>query len=257
MRAVPALLALALAPGCVHRAAADRLPEPWRFEARAATGVVRVLPVVDLHDEIPVELGSFVGLPVPEPRAALRARRTEQLQQVPAALGERLPGAVNGQLGLAWDGQFRHAPWPVGARERLREALEQPGTKELDAMLAELASRGPEATLFTWVREVDGDPVSRHGFPGDTVNTVAGPVHVSHRDEPYVVTLVAGLALVTRDGEVLIRYEYAYHTVLSGDLTARDAAGDLARRMAVDIVKVWATEAELDRAGTRVAADLW
>ena len=254
--ALGSLIALS---ACAHRGASDGIHEPWRFEAQAAKGEVRVLPMLQLHDEIPVELGSFVGVTIPYERQRLRAKRTAQLEAVPQALGERLPGAVNGLLGTTWEGQFRHSAWPMGAQEKLRVTLETDKKNgSLDAVLEEIAATGgAQATLFTWVREVDGDPVSMHGFPGATVTTPVGPVHVNHRDEAYVVTLDVGLALVTNDGEVLIRYEHQYRTLLSGGLGSQEAAGDLARLMASDVTKVWATEAELSRTTTLLAQETW
>lgn len=244
---------------CAHRGAADGIHEPWRFEAQAARGEVRVLPVLQLHDEIPVELGSFVGVTIPYERQRLRTLRTAQLGELPHALGERLPGAVNGQLGDTWDGQFRHSAWPMGAQEKLRAGLDA-GRRNgvLDAVLGEIAQTGgAQATLFTWVRAVDGDPVSMHGFPGATVETPVGPVYVNHREEPYVATLDVGLALVTNDGEVLIRYEHQYRTLLSGGLGEVEAACDLAHNVAIDVTKVWATEAELSRTSALLAQESW
>ena len=244
---------------CAHRAAADRIPEPWKFEAQATRGEVRVLPVIAMHDEIPVEVGSFVGVTIPYERQRLREMRTAQLEGVPAAFGERLPGAVNGQLGSSWTGQFHHGAWPMGAQDKLRNALEGNGRRsDVDTILGEISSSSlAQATLFTWVREVDGDPVSMKGFPGSTINTAVGPVHVNHRDEAYVVTLQVGVALATNEGEVLIRYEHEYQTLLSGRLDEDDAAGDLARRLAADVTKVWATEAELNRSSTMLAQENW
>ncbi len=251
-------IVLLMLSACAHRGAADRIPEPWKFEAQVTRGEVRVLPVIAMHDEIPVELGSFVGLTIPYERQQLRARRTQQLEAVPASLGERLPGAVNGQLGAAWSGQFHHGAWPLGGQEKLRKALLETGkTGDVDAVLSELArGTSAEATLFTWVRQVNGDPVTLHGFPGSTVDTPVGPVHVNHRDEAYVVTLDVGLALVTNSGEVLIRYEHDYSALLTGR-SSGEAAGDLARRVADDVTKVWATEAELNRAPALLAQESW
>ena len=98
---VAALLTLS---ACATRGAADGIHEPWRFEAQVTKGEVRVLPVLPLHEPIPVELGSFVGAQIPHERQRLRTRRTAQLEEVPRAMGERLAGAVNGLLGVSWDG---------------------------------------------------------------------------------------------------------------------------------------------------------
>lgn len=236
-----------LVSGCAHHVAAEGLYQPWRFEAQEARGEVRVLPLLALHDDLPVELRSFVGRTVPWERERLRIARTTQVEAVPKALGERLPGAVNGLLAGRWEGQFHHAGWPVGSEARLKQVLTHPEQRDgLDTVLSELGRNGTaDATLVTWVDAIHGDPVSLMGFPGETVSTAVGPVHVNHRDEPYVVTLDVGVALVTREGEVLIRYEDRYATLLSGRVDEELAATDLARRMAADVTKVWATEADL------------
>jgi len=88
--------------------------------------------------------------------------------------------------------------------------------------------------------------LSSLAFPGQPVATPIRPVTVNHADEPYLVTLLCGLALVTSDGEVVIRYEDVYQTVLSGKIGPNRAAADLAGVMAEEVTKVWATEAELN-----------
>ena len=231
---------------CIKRATPESIYEPWAFEARVTAGEVRVMPIIQLHSELVVDTRSYVGIPLPFERVQKRKERTEALSNVPAALAEALPGAVNGQLGLAWHGQFHHANWPLGTADRVHAALN--GERPLDATLEEAAGTiGGEATLFTWVRELDGLPLSTLAFPGQPVVTPIRPVTVDHTDEPYLVNLLCGLALVTSDGEVVIRYEDVYQTVLSGKVGPERAAADMALVMAEEVTKVWATEAELNR----------
>lgn len=222
------------------------LYQPWTFEARVTAGEVRVVPIVQLHSELEVDTRSYVGIPLPHERLQKRKQQTEALARVPDALAEALPGAVNGQLGLAWHGQFHHASWPLGAADKVHAALN--GERALDVTLEEVAGQiGGEATLFTWVRELDGLPLSTLAFPGQAVPTPIRPVTIDHTDEPYLVNLLCGLALVTADGEVVIRYEDVYQTVLSGKVGPDRAAADMAAVMAEEVTKVWATEAELNR----------
>ena len=210
------------------------------------SGEVRVVPIVQLQSELAVDTRSFVGMPLPFERLETRRARTEALSRVPSALAEALPGAVNSQLGLAWHGQFHHSTWPMGTADRVHAALN--GERPLDATLEEAARTiGGEATLFTWVRELDGVPLSTRAFPGQAIETPIRPITVDHTDEPYLVNLLCGLALVTADGEVVIRYEDVYQTVLSGKVGPDHAASDMARVMAEEVTKVWATEAELNR----------
>ncbi len=113
-------------------------------------------------------------------------------------------------------------------------------------MLAEAAAAvGGEATLFSWVTELRGDPLTLQGFPGETVETTVGPVVLDHQEEPFLVTAEIGMALVTWDGEVVVRYEDTYEAILSAESDAGDAGQELARALAQEVVLVWANDPRL------------
>ena len=59
------------------------------------------------------------------------------------------------------------------------------------------------------------------------------------------------------EGEVLIRYEHDYTALMAGSLESHDAATDLARSIALDVTKVWATEADLGATGALLAKESW
>ena len=80
---------------------------------------------------------------------------------------------------------------------------------------------------------------------------------MNHGEEPYVVTLGVGVALVSGEGEVLIRYEHDYTALMAGGLDSNQAATDLARSIALDVTKVWATEADLGATGALLAQEAW
>lgn len=247
-------LLLPLMGGCAVKAQGSEVTQAWLFEAQPAVGEVRVLPTLVLHDELEVDLQTFVGRDVGDEQEAIRKARTRQVDEVPAALGRALPGAVNGRLGKRWSGQFRHGYWPIGASKRLERALDTSvETGTLDVALMSLAEQvGTGAVLVTWTRELAGSPVSMQGFPGDLVRTEAGDVVVDQAAETYLVRADVGVALVTPN-EVLIRYEHDYHVLLSDLSGTVGAADQMAQVMAEDVAKIWATD-ELVPTGPTLAS---
>jgi len=230
------LLALLVA-GCVKRP--DLRPEqPFVWVARPVQGDVRVLEALSAHTAPEVHLGSYLGEPLPEARVAVRTARAEQLVELPAAVGWELPGAMNGHLGPTWPGSFHAERWPAGRRDRVLDALGQ--GHGLDDALGDLArSVGGDAVLVTWVDRLAAEPLSLQGFPGDLVSTPNGPVVIDHTNEPYLVDLRVGVALVASDGEVVVRYHQDMHTVLSEARPPTVAGRQLARDLAAEVLKVW------------------
>lgn len=242
----PVTLLAGLLAGCLHQpvaAPADGLS--FAFEARPTQGEVRVVPALAVHEPLEVNLDSYLGAALPHHRELARHARTRALAEIPEAMGVALPGEVNGELGLSWGGQFRTHRLPAGPQQRLADALS--GRRpDLHAVLAEAAAAvGGEATLFSWVTDLEGDPLTLRGFPGETVETTAGPVVLDHREEPFLVTARVGMALVTQDGEVVIRYEDTYDAILSEEGGASEAGRVLARSLAQEVVLVWATDPRL------------
>jgi hypothetical protein len=218
----------------------------WAFEARPTWGEVRVLPVLALHDDVPVNLESYVGAPLPEVQQRQRRRRTWEMQSlVPTSVGWSLPGEINGALGHSWAGQFQSARFPTGSVDRLRTALD--GQRDLDEALGTVArSVGGNATLFCWVREVSGEPLSLKGFPGDVLHTSVGSRVLDYSgDEPYLVTAQVGMALVASDGQVLVRYEDRFTGMLEGVDQVHRTGRELARALAEEVTKVWAVDPRL------------
>ncbi len=245
-------LCVTLSAAWASAASAGEIHSSWEFEARATHGEVWVMPMLNLHDDPETNLDSYLGVGLSWEREKIRNARTFESAAVPAAAGLALPGAVNGELGLEWKGQFRHGRWGR-AGERLRGAIA--GKRDLDDTLLNIAEHnGGEATLFTWTHTLDAHPLSQDAFPGELIETSWGPVVVDHGQEPYLITLQVGIALVAADGEVLIRYTDAYETVLSGNVGVDKAGDDLAQSMAQEVVKVWATDPELEVHGPLLAS---
>ncbi len=223
--------------------------QPWKFEARTTHGVVRVLPVLALAEAGEVPLEGYVGARLPWLREWLRGQRTAEVGRIPDAIGSTLPGAINGELGARWDGHFLGGRFAPGSRRAIRNALQ--GKGDLDQALSASArgldgSHGERAVLVTWVTRIDAEPLTARGFAGDIVQTSSGPVVLDHIEEPFLVDARLGMALVAHDGEVVLRYSDRFETVLSARRGASDAANDLARSLASEVAKVWATDPRLE-----------
>lgn len=235
-----------LVGGCVPHVPLDPGSTlPFNFSARPTWGEVRVVPALALHEPVEINLDSYLGSALPYRRQLVRKERTHQLMGLSKAVGLALPGEVNGVLGLSWAGQFRSHNLPAGSRSRVGEAVlgERPG---IDAELGDAAeSVGGEATLFCWISELSGEPLSLRGFPGEVLETEAGPVVLDHEDEPYLVTARLGMALVTSDGEVVVRYQDTFETILSGSSDEGRAGRELARAMAHEVGEMWAVDPRL------------
>lgn len=234
-----------LALGCVH--APQRPAEPrlaFTFEARPTRGEVRVPPALQLHANVAPDFGSLLGRALPDGQAATRVARARELDALASAIGLALPGEVNGELGQRWDGQFQQSGYPLGARARLLEALRS--GRDVDGVLGEAARAiGGDAVMISWLGALEAHPLSRESFPGSVVDTPAGPVVVDARDEPYLVSARVGVALIAGDGEVVLRYDDVYDTVLSGSRGPDVAGRDLAHALASEVAKVWAVDPRL------------
>jgi hypothetical protein len=216
---------------------------PWDFPARLANGDVRVLPIVALADPPGVDLETWIGKPAPPDQERVRRKRTTELGRVPREIGFALPGAVNGVLGPEWSGEFHVAQWPSGSEERTRAAIAK---HDWDALASLGRAVGGDAVLVTWVTALDGEPLTAIAAPGSVVDTQRGPVVADLRDEPYLVTAGIGTALVTRDGEVCVRYEDRFEAILSARYDADRVGRDLARELAKEISLVWVRDHQLD-----------
>ena len=212
-------------------------------EVRSEHGEVLVVPVIARHQAPEIDLGVFVDtereLPFGD-RYDLRVHRTQQLNALPYHVGLSLPGAVNGVLGMGWKAQFKSARYPIAGQVKVKAALA--GKRDLDETLRQVsATMGRQAVLYTWIQELDGHPLSRDSAPGWVEETSWGPVVVRWTDEPYLVTMQVGMALVTADGEVVLRHEDRFSTVLSDAQTPEVAAGDIARSIAGQVIDAWSS----------------
>ena len=229
--------------GCAHPVSTDPML-PFRFEARPTGGEVRVVPALQLHDAVSPELGSFLGQSLAQGQIDVRQVRAHELGLLSAAVGRALPGEVNGQLGGTWTGQFLMHSFPAAARQRVSDALRS--GRDLDEALADAARAiGGDAVLISWMDRLDATPMTLSDLPGELRETPAGPVVVDYPDEPFLVTARVGMALVTADGEVVVRYQDTYETVLSGARGPQVAGRDLAHSLAAEVAMIWAVDPRL------------
>lgn len=191
-----------------------------------------------VHDPVEVELGDYLGGGLPEPRVAVRSQRTTELAALPSEVGLALPGAVGGELGDDFLGTFRAAGWPDGARSRVVRALER-GHGLDEALGAAGRAVGGDALLVTWVDQLQARPLSLDGAPGDMVDTPRGQVVVDHVDEPYLVDLGVGMALVSGDGQVLLRFREDVQTILSAARPPPVVGREVARHLAEEVARTW------------------
>lgn len=240
------VLGIALA-GCAPHPVDPPRPLAWDCSAHPTRGVVRVVPVLVDVPAPRLSEASWIGAPLPVDRLRERVNRTRQLASVPEAAGIAVPGALAGALGARWDGTFHAAALPRGGRERWLAAVQ--GRVGLENTLGGLARAvGGTATLFVWVDDLQGAPLSATDGPGDVVRTAAGPVVIDDAEEPYEVRARIGVALVAADGEVVLRYVDTYDALLTDRADADQAGRDLARRLAAQVVRLWPTDPRL-RAG--------
>lgn len=238
MRALPLLFALLA--GCVARPAADL---SWSFEARAVPGEIKVLPVIGPAQDPEVILESWIGAELTPLRTSLREARTEDLRALPDAVRTALPGQVHAALRGTWEGEFTVGRYPIGGKERVQAALRT--RQPLDETLGVIARAAKSAVLVTWVESLDGIPLTVHSPPGETITTSSGPVLVDLFDEPYRVEATLGCALVAADGEVVLRYQDSFETVVSGARDANTAGRALAADLAAEVAKVWPADPRL------------
>jgi len=245
----PALLAsvLLVTAACAGH---TRPSTPWRFEGDPALGEIRVVPVLHAYDAPPLRTDGYVTEGIVDARVVLRQQRMDELARVPDQLGVALPGAIHARLDRAWTGHFKVGHLPLGARNRLENALRRNDLAELDLALGDAARGvGGQATLFTWVTDLSADPLTAEGFPGDRVQTPAGPVVLDIFEEPYRVRAQIGMALVRSDGLVVLRYTDSTDSLLSPSRSAPRVGRDLAVDLAGEVAKMWPDDPRLWRHG--------
>lgn len=128
---------------------------------------------------------------------------------------------------------------PCGGRRCGELAYDTGVPRTLDAALSDAARAGQgRSVLVTWVRELAGEPLTNDFIVGEVTYIGEGPVVVT-LEEPYRVSGRFGLALVSPDGDVLVRYEEPFEAVLGDHYGAGRIARDVARDLAAEVSRFW------------------
>jgi len=256
----PALMAgMLLLAACAghtrHTAGPDGHAGPWRFEGDPALGEIRVVPTLHAFDMPALRTDGYVTEGIVDSRVLLREQRMRELSLVPDEVGVSLPGAIHARLNEDWDGHFKVGHLPLGARGRLENALRRGDLDDLELALGDAARGvGGQATLFTWITHLAADPLTAEGFPGDRIDTAAGPVVLNIFEEPYRVRAEIGMALVRSDGLVVLRYADHADSLLSPERKATRVGRDLAAELAQEVAKMWPDDPRLWRYNPTVPA---
>jgi len=230
--------------GCAHRTAEPLDLIPFAFEARTSRGEIWVMPPLTVHAPVEMNEQHLLGAALPLRQRRIRAERTKELASLPEAIAEVLPGEVNARLGAHWRGQFRHHGAPPSQSHRLADAVSH-RRPDLHAVLEGYAETFGRWVLLTWVTELEGEPLTRRALPGEVVQTASGSVVVDFEDDPHLVSVRMGTALLAPDGDVVLRYEDRFEAVLTGQTARHEAARQLAKSLADEIAIVWMTETSL------------
>lgn len=250
MRGVAAVAGLLMLTACTarHIGVDPRPTGPFRFEGTPTLGEIRVVPILRAFDEPELRTNGYVTADIPDDRLSLRAARMQEVDRVPDALATALPGAIHSRLGEEWSGHFRVGQLPMGARNRIENALRRHDVDDLESALATAAEGvGGQGTLFVWLTDLQADPLTAEGFPGDHIQTSAGPVVVDFFEEPFRIRAELGTALVDNEGHVVLRYVDKSESLISPHRSSARVGRELAADLAEQVAKMWPDDPRLWR----------
>ena len=92
-----------------------------------------------------------------------------------------------------------------------------------------------DAVLIQWLTGLQATPLCAVEAPRSTTEVAGRLVFVDDRSEPVLVEATLGMALVTREGDIVLRYEDSYQTVLSDAMPLHQACRELARAFSEDV----------------------
>jgi hypothetical protein len=238
---LPVLLALAfslLAPPSHAELLLPQAPRggelPWASEPTGPIREVLVLPILLLEGVPGMETTGFLGeRPLPG-EGTLRLERARQLRTVPELLSVSIPGELARGLPPEWMPHLRAASQNPRALRRLARTLERGDSPE--ALMRRIAARVDEdAVLFQWIQAIRLNPLCATEVPRSTTEVAGRLVFIDDRVEPVLVEATLGMALVRRDGDIVLRYQDTYETVLSEATSVQRACRELARAFLDDL----------------------
>lgn len=216
-------------------------PPSWDVHPRQVEGDIRVAPLIGLAPPAQVQATGLLDEPLPRAELALRQQRAAQLDALPEAVHDAVPGALYAALPEGWQGHFRDTALTPAARRALERAFRGEGDAT-QAMAEAARESGGDATLFVWVWSADGLPLTSTTPVGELVMAEGVPVVVDRRAEPFAVELHLGLALVAADGELLFRSEDSLRGLLTPEVGVQDLALGVARELVGGIAPLWLGE---------------
>lgn len=222
---------------CAHRTSAlDTID--WDLNPGVVQKEIRVAPVIVAAEAPQADLTGIIGQALVDEQADSRLHRTAQIAELPYAVHQSVPGALNAALGPEWSGHFRDTRLPVSDLITLTNAVN--GHAPLADTLSAIArDTDGDAVLFTWVVEASGEPLTDKHLVGELIFQNGVPVLVDHDSEPYAVEAVIGMALVANDGEILFRYQDEYADLLVADGSVDSLGRRIAKDLVGDIVPLW------------------
>jgi hypothetical protein len=182
----------------------------------------------------PLALRGYLGEELEGAAAALRNVRSAQVLAVPAAFSEALPGELASAFPLDWRGHMSDARCSPSTRSQLVAGLG--GRRPMEGVLQTAADRVPgQVVLFHWMLDLAAEPMAANVAPGTTQRVADRLIYVDQHTDPVLAEATVGLALVSADGEVFLRYEDRYTFVITGTNTSQRAGRDLARQLVDDL----------------------
>jgi len=211
----------------------------WDVHPDRVEGEIGVAPVIIVAEATEPDLTGIVGESLETWRAAGRLERTAELNEWPHDFRAAVPGAVFAALPSHWEGHFRDMRFGFSQQHALMVALRDHRQSFTRVMRDVAMQASTDAVLFTWVLELEGHPLTDEHLVGELVIENGVPLLVEHSSEPYRVETEVGVALVSRDGELLFRYQDEYTGLLSAQHDSRSLAHDIAASLIDDIVPLW------------------
>lgn len=219
-----------------HSSPLDELPEAsWNWSPISEIGDIKVTPLLLINHVPKLSPSGYLGEQLTSVDLEKRFKRNEQLNLIPEAFSHALPGQLARYMPENWKGVLTDTSLGLRERSKITHSLLSSPT-DLDKTLEKLVDN--TALLFHWISAFEAVPLSTTIEPATTTRVAERYVFVDSKTDPVLVNIKLGLALVSAEGQILLRYQEHYEVVLS-EAKGPDSAGrDLARQVASDVALV-------------------
>ena len=137
-----------------------------------------------------------------------------------------------------WDHHFRPLEFTKRRHQELLMAVYSQNGRH-PALSAHAKEVGGGGTLFLWVTELDGHPLTSDTMSGELIFHNNIPVMVDRSSEPYRVEMTIGASLYDGEGQLAFLYEDVYEALLSESQDTRNVAKELAQELVQDLSLIW------------------